>query len=461
MRAFAAGETDVLVATTVIEVGIDVPNATVMVIEGAERFGVSQLHQLRGRVGRGEHASQCLLFAAEPGEMARRRLRGGRGDARRLQAGRGRPRAARRGGDPRHPPERPAALRRRLAARGRRALVEAREEVLALLREHGSLEDARASARCSRPPAAASAPGRRPDTLIPVDEGDRRRAEGAAAGRAAQAGRCGRPPTASARRSSRPSVSGSRAPTCSTSSAAPGRWRSRRSRAAPPRAVLVDRDTRPALGNVERLGLGERAELVRADAGRWLAVDAAPRGRLRPRLRRSPPIDSPTAWRRNSTRHLPAFWRAAARRWSRAAPGGRCALELAASGCASAATAPPTSRSTAGKRSERAQRHRRLPGHLRPGDQSATSTSSPAPPRSSSRVVVGVVNNPMRKEKTLFTAEERKAFIEDGDGRPRQRRGADLLQPAGRVRARRTTPTRSSRACGRSPTSSTSSRWRS
>ena len=74
MRAFAAGETDVLVATTVIEVGIDVPNATVMLIEGAERFGVSQLHQLRGRVGRGEHPSQCLLFAAEAGAMARRRL---------------------------------------------------------------------------------------------------------------------------------------------------------------------------------------------------------------------------------------------------------------------------------------------------------------------------------------------------------------------------------------------------
>jgi ATP-dependent DNA helicase RecG len=75
MRAFAAGETDVLVATTVIEVGIDVANATVMVIEGAERFGVSQLHQLRGRVGRGEHASHCLLFAEEAGEQARARLR--------------------------------------------------------------------------------------------------------------------------------------------------------------------------------------------------------------------------------------------------------------------------------------------------------------------------------------------------------------------------------------------------
>jgi ATP-dependent DNA helicase RecG len=74
MRAFAAGETDVLVATTVIEVGIDVGNATVMVIEGAERFGVSQLHQLRGRVGRGEHPSQCLLFHEDAGELARRRL---------------------------------------------------------------------------------------------------------------------------------------------------------------------------------------------------------------------------------------------------------------------------------------------------------------------------------------------------------------------------------------------------
>ena len=62
MERFATGEADVLVATTVIEVGIDVPNATVMLVEDAERYGISQLHQLRGRVGRGEHASLCLLF---------------------------------------------------------------------------------------------------------------------------------------------------------------------------------------------------------------------------------------------------------------------------------------------------------------------------------------------------------------------------------------------------------------
>ncbi len=71
MARFAAGEADVLVATTVIEVGIDVPNATVMLVEDAERYGISQLHQLRGRIGRGEHPSVCLLF----GPRHARRLR--------------------------------------------------------------------------------------------------------------------------------------------------------------------------------------------------------------------------------------------------------------------------------------------------------------------------------------------------------------------------------------------------
>jgi ATP-dependent DNA helicase RecG len=74
MERFASGAADVLVATTVIEVGIDVPNATVMLIEGAERFGLSQLHQLRGRVGRGEHASQCILFADVESQFAKRRM---------------------------------------------------------------------------------------------------------------------------------------------------------------------------------------------------------------------------------------------------------------------------------------------------------------------------------------------------------------------------------------------------
>jgi ATP-dependent DNA helicase RecG len=75
MQAFAAGNIDVLVATTVIEVGIDVPNASIMVILDADRFGVSQLHQLRGRVGRGGHKGTCLLVThAEEGSTARARV---------------------------------------------------------------------------------------------------------------------------------------------------------------------------------------------------------------------------------------------------------------------------------------------------------------------------------------------------------------------------------------------------
>src|ERR1017187_6860404 len=75
MERFKAGETQVLVSTTVIEVGIDVPNATVMVIEQAERFGLSQLHQLRGRVGRGAAQSYCILITERMSDTAKERIR--------------------------------------------------------------------------------------------------------------------------------------------------------------------------------------------------------------------------------------------------------------------------------------------------------------------------------------------------------------------------------------------------
>ncbi len=75
MKAFAAGEIDILVSTTVVEVGVDVPNASVMVVEHAERFGLSQLHQLRGRVGRDRHQSYCcLVYQAPLSDEARARL---------------------------------------------------------------------------------------------------------------------------------------------------------------------------------------------------------------------------------------------------------------------------------------------------------------------------------------------------------------------------------------------------
>jgi ATP-dependent DNA helicase RecG len=74
MSRFVAGEIDLLVTTSIVEVGVDVPNATVMMIQNAERFGLSQLHQLRGRVGRGKHQSYCILISDAKGEIAKKRM---------------------------------------------------------------------------------------------------------------------------------------------------------------------------------------------------------------------------------------------------------------------------------------------------------------------------------------------------------------------------------------------------
>ena len=185
MERFAAGRTDVLVATSVIEVGIDVANATVIVVEGAERYGLSQLHQLRGRVGRGEHASHCILFA-DAGLGARPPPPGGdRGRAGRLQAGGGRPGAARRGGDPGHPAARPAALPRGGASRGRRGAHRGAARADRAARSVRVARRARAGAVAPGRPGALRRRARRADRGL--DEGRGRRAQGTPPGGAATA----------------------------------------------------------------------------------------------------------------------------------------------------------------------------------------------------------------------------------------------------------------------------------
>ena len=140
MAGFASGQTAVLVATSVIEVGIDVPNASVMVIEEADRYGLSQLHQLRGRVGRGEHESHCILFADTDAEAATIRLDAisSEGDGFKLAEvdlslrGEGEILGTRQHGLPRF---RVATL-----PEDSGTLLQAREEVLGLLRHYGSLD---------------------------------------------------------------------------------------------------------------------------------------------------------------------------------------------------------------------------------------------------------------------------------------------------------------------------------
>jgi ATP-dependent DNA helicase RecG len=140
MGRFVAGRAQVLVATSVVEVGIDVANATVILVEGAERYGLSQLHQLRGRVGRGEHPSQCILFADAASELARRRLEAiaSTRDGFELAEvdlalrGEGEILGTRQHGLPRF---RVATLPEDVAL-----LTAARREVLALLERHGSLD---------------------------------------------------------------------------------------------------------------------------------------------------------------------------------------------------------------------------------------------------------------------------------------------------------------------------------
>ena len=239
MERFASGEADVLVATTVIEVGIDVPNATVMLVEDAERYGISQLHQLRGRVGRGEHASLCLLFGPK--------------ESRRLQA-----LAQHRDGF--------ALAEIDLELRGEGELTGTRQSGMARFRVARLPEDADVLERAhtcaaEHPPAPRRArvrPARRRAACRSrrapwPREGHRRHAQGPAARRAARPATRARRPTGSASRCS-PSSARSTASACSTSSRARVRWASRPCRAGRAARCFCD-DARRAGGHAIRANL--------------------------------------------------------------------------------------------------------------------------------------------------------------------------------------------------------------
>ena len=139
MAAFARGDVHVLVSTTVVEVGVDVPNATMMIVEHAERFGLAQLHQLRGRVGRGAHASTCVLLYQPPlGDAGRGAPRRAGRDDRRVRDRRARPGAARPRRFLRHAPVGLPTLRVGDLLRDHALMEEARREAVAWLDREGA-----------------------------------------------------------------------------------------------------------------------------------------------------------------------------------------------------------------------------------------------------------------------------------------------------------------------------------
>ena len=451
--ASPAGEADVLVATSVIEVGIDVANATVMLIEDAERYGLSQLHQLRGRVGRGEHESHCILFAdpapSSPG--ARLEAIAAERDGFKLAEvdlslrGEGEVLGTRQHGLPRFRvaelPE-DAALLAEARARGDRAA------------RRGTARSTRpSSARCSTPrggASATSAPSRSPPSVRVVAG---RAARAGAWPRRRGAGASGRPPTGCARRSSRSSATSRGARVldlfCGTGALGDRGALARRGGGDAGR----HRHRRSPRRNVEELGLGERARVVRADALRFPAAAQRRRFDLSSATRR---IDSPPALGRTRLAHPGHGSRRAARVIVESA-----ARTPARARPAAARRAPlrrhPRSGSTTARRDEPtdASRSARAATTRSP---TATSTSSAGRRASSTGSSSASSTSRCASRRRCSRAEERKAFLERARRpsldnvevevfsnlarrvRPRARRDGDRQGPAGdlglRVRVR-------------------------
>ena len=274
-RASRPATLDVLVATSVIEVGIDVPNATVIVIEEADRFGLSQLHQLRGRVGRGEHESYCLLFSDRRASFARQRLEAVDDERDGFRLAEVDLTLARRGRPARHQAVGPAGVPRRAPARGRRAArARARSLDRAAARRPELAQPENALLRAALERRFGALEVEPIAALVRVVAGQfkgRRSRAPRGAGDAADR----RPGARGALQHARP-VEG---PPCSTCSRARARSASRRCRAVPraPRSSTRIRRARARAGRTSSApGPAAAAEVVRADSLRFLRSAARP-----------------------------------------------------------------------------------------------------------------------------------------------------------------------------------------